>query len=213
MEFAENLKRLDDQRDGGGSNQVERDILRVRIEKLRDMEAELDHEVKALRKSIQLSARQALIDHYGEGSIQVFLDIKGSESSAIQTISLRLWYDTPHTAWTFLQQIQAGVWNGANFSIQQGRALVAEPEGGNRVLPNLDFVESSERGHERYTITLMDTSLAINLQDNRKQYRQEACVGVIFEGFDVLHQVVKESQDGVVKIVQFRAKHMTSPGY
>eukprot|EP00522_Entomoneis_paludosa_P013289 CAMPEP_0172458600 /NCGR_PEP_ID=MMETSP1065-20121228/28356_1 /TAXON_ID=265537 /ORGANISM="Amphiprora paludosa, Strain CCMP125" /LENGTH=537 /DNA_ID=CAMNT_0013212939 /DNA_START=110 /DNA_END=1723 /DNA_ORIENTATION=- len=224
LQFAENLKRLNDRNEGGnipiqnedGSSaaQVDSDLIRVQIEKLRDMENELDHEVRALRKKIQVSSKQSLIDTYGEGAIQVFLDVYAEDENGVSdgkrhTISIRLWYDTPHSAWTFLQQIQKGVWSGATFSLQQGRALVAEPSEGGPLQPSLDFVESSDRGHERYTITLTDTAMAINLQDNRKYHRQEACVGVIFEGFDVLHSIVKDSATKTVKIQKATATHMT----
>ncbi|KAL7581710.1 hypothetical protein ACA910_022251 [Epithemia clementina (nom. ined.)] len=242
LQLAENLKHISERNDGvlppseadQNSAEVDNDLLRVQVEKLRDMEAELDHEVRSLRKTIQQSARQEMTKSYGQGAIQVFLEIEplvhnrpsggpddeGSFYDRRNALSIRLWYDTPHTVWTFLQQIQNGAWNGALFSIQHGRALVAEPDynnnnnkGGSRraLQPSLDFVEPSERGHERYTVTLTDTSFAINLQDNKKLYKQEACVGIIFEGFDVLHNIVKDSakSQNSIRIKTARASHMT----
>mmetsp|Transcript_9412 Transcript_9412/g.20312 ORF Transcript_9412/g.20312 Transcript_9412/m.20312 type:complete len:610 (-) Transcript_9412:471-2300(-) len=215
LQFAESLKRLNERNEGVAADaerQVDGDVIRSQIDKLREMESELDHEVRALRKRIQVSAKQSLIEKFGEGAVQVFLDVQaedehGQSDGKKHTISIRLWYDTPHSAWTFLQQIEAGVWTGATFSLQQGRSLVADPVT-TPLRPSLDFVESSDRGHERYTITLTDNALSINLQDNRKVYRQEACVGVIFEGFDVLHSIVKDTSTKTVKIVQAMASHM-----
>ena len=235
LQLTDVLKHINDRNDGSvvvteedrNSAQIDSDLLRVQAEKLRDMEAELDHEVRTLRKKIQQSARQSMVKYYGQGGIQAFLEVElshenegdedaqrheqqGQSANELRnTLSLRLWYDTPHTGWTFIQQIRAGLWDGASFSIQQGRALVAEPRGGGQLRPGLDFLEPSERGHERYTVTLTDTSLAINLQDNKKIHSQEACVGVIFEGFDVLHNVVKGSNSRTVRIKKARASHMT----
>ena len=243
LQLAETLKRVSDRNDSPlpateedkSSAEVDSDLLRVQVEKLRDMEAELDHEVRALRKRIQQSAKQAMVQRYGQGAVQVFLQVEtvvldGSPQQGQQlsakggrnTLSIRLWYDTPHTVWTFLQQIENGVWNGATFSIQHGRSLVAEPISHNqeqdtrrhsRLEPSLDFVEASDRAHERYTVTLTDNNFAINLQDNKKLHNQEACVGVIFEGFDVLHKIVKDSTSSTsqqtVRIKQATASHMT----
>jgi cyclophilin family peptidyl-prolyl cis-trans isomerase len=195
------------------------------------MEAELDHEVRALQKKIQQSARRSIVENYGEGAVQVHLDLYNPEGdeeeneseeqehaggsldsnsadagsaggrNAKNRIAIRLWYDTPHSAWTFLSQVSSGQWDGAvidwNVAATGGRSIAARAAGGATTLePELHFVEQSERGHERYTIGLnTDTgSLFINLQDNRDFYKSEPCVGTIVNGFDVLHRVIRAAQ-------------------
>lgn len=228
LQLAENLQHLSERSDGAlppseeekNTAELDSDLLRAQVEQLRGMEAELDHEVKSLRKAIQMSAKQEMIKEFGQGAVQVLFEIETLDwdgapdnSDRRNTISIRLWYDTPHAVWTFLQQVKEGVWDGASFSIQQGRSVLAEPEttGGRQQLqPGLDFMEPSERGHERYTVTLTDMNLAINLQDNKKIYKLESSVGVIFEGFDVLHNIVKDSASSkTVRIKKARASHMT----
>lgn len=243
LQLAENLKRMSDRNDvaaanggatvGGVAAQqlaesalVDGDLIRAQIDKLRDMEAELDHEVRTLRKKIQLSAKQELNKLFGEGIIQVLMEIDfpneedaggavaaGSSRSAPlkNVVTMRLWYDTPHTGWTFLQQVDKGLWNGAAISLQQGRALLVEPNiYGAALKPKLDFVEPTERGHDQYTVTLTDNNLAINLQDNKQFHTtQEACVGVIFEGFDALHNVVRQVVSHTIRIKKISYAKMT----
>ena len=245
---------------GGNSVQVDSDLIRIQTEKLREMEAELDHEVRALQKKIQTSARRAIIENYGEGAVQVYLDLYNPEDEeedgsneegsndvsdsadassmhGKNRIAIRLWYDTPHSAWTFLKQVSTGQWNGAVFdwdpTTTGGRSILARSVNAGlgdhdsdgttsksqkgqaaaaKLEPELHFVEQSQRGHERYTIGLTDSGILINLQDNRDFYKHEACVGTIINGFDVLHRVIRQAQRGEhpVRIKRALVSHLTA---
>ena len=202
IDLHDNVRRLTDRNDGPlavnpGTQRlsVDSDLLDVQMRKLREMEAELDHEVRSLQNRLSDSAKRSIVNSFGEGAVQVDLDISfGNNDSALasNTISIRLWYDTPHTAWTFLQQVQNGSWNGAKFSVYHGRALLVQTESGGEVEPQVDFIEQSQRGHDRYTVGLTDTGIILNIQDNRDYFKKEASVGVITSGFDTLRQLVTE---------------------
>ena len=203
IELHDNLRRLTDRTDGspvmnGGPQRlsVDSDLLDVQMRKLREMEAELDHEVRSLQNRLSETAKQSIVSNFGEGAVQVDLDISfGDEKDNAlmsNTISIRLWHDTPHTAWTFLQQVQNGGWNGAKFSVYHGRALLVQTENGGEVAPQVDFIERSLRGHDRYTVGLTDNGIILNIQDNRDYFKKEASVGVITSGFDTLRQIVTE---------------------
>lgn len=215
IELHDNLQRLTDRNDAGslamnnGSQRlaVDSDLLDVQMRKLREMEAELDHEVRSLQSRLSDSAKRSIVSNFGEGGVQVDLDISfGDNDNApvSNTISIRLWHDTPHTAWTFIQQVQGGAWNGAKFSVYHGRALLVQPETGGMVEPQVDFIERSERGHDRYTVGLTDSGIILNIHDNRDFFKKEASVGVITSGFDALRQLVTEvegshSQTAIIK--------------
>jgi len=203
IELHDNLRRLTDRSDGspamnGGPQRlsVDSDLMDVQMRKLREMEAELDHEVRSLQTRLSETAKRSIVSNFGEGAVQVDLDISfGDEKDnalVSNTISIRLWHDTPHTAWTFLQQVQNGGWNGAKFSVYHGRALLVQTENGGEVAPQVDFIERSQRGHDRYTVGLTDNGIILNIQDNRDYFKKEASVGVITSGFDTLRQLVTE---------------------
>lgn len=204
IQLHHNFRRVSDRSEGavaspGGGGQrlsVDADLLDVQMRKLREMEAELDHEVRTLQNKLSDTAKRSIVRSFGEGAVQVDLDIGPGDGRdktfTSTTISIRLWYDTPHTAWTFLQQIQNGSWNGAKFSVYQGRALMAQTDLGVDLEPRIDFIEQSQRGHDRYTVGLTDNGIILNLQDNREHFRREASVGVITAGFDTLRDLVAQ---------------------
>lgn len=205
VQLHENLRRLTDRSEGsvsvtGGGPQrlsLDSDLLDVQMRKLREMEAELDHEVRSLQSKLSDSAKRSIVNSFGEGAVQVDLDISfGPENDnalVSNTLTIRLWHDTPHTAWTFLQQIENGSWNGAKFSVFQGRALLVQTENGDGVVePQVDFIEHSQKGHDRYTVGLNENGIILNIQDNRDYFKKEASVGVITAGFDTLRQLVTE---------------------
>lgn len=215
IDLHDNLRRLTDRSGGspameGGSQRlaVDSELLDVQMRKLREMEAELDHEVRSLQSRLSETAKRSIVSNFGEGAVQVDVDISFGDQQdntlVSNTVSIRLWHDTPHTAWTFLQQVQNGGWNGAKFSVYHGRALLVQTENGDEVTPQVDFIERSQRGHDRYTVGLTDNGIILNIQDNREYFKKEASVGVITSGFDTLRQLVTEvegshSENAIVK--------------
>jgi hypothetical protein len=77
---------------------------------------ELNHEVRTLQARIQQSARNHTIQESGEGPVQAILEMDfGTTNVEPDRISILLWHDTPHAAWTWLEQIGRQVWDGAEF--------------------------------------------------------------------------------------------------
>lgn len=190
--------------------------IRAEINQLESMEDELDAEVKSLQKEIQKNDRKNIVKAFGEGSVQVTFEIAfpdGVHTSSTH-ISVMLYYETPHAAWTLLNQVQRGLWDGAPFSMDQNLALVAEPEtfdDGKR----LDFVEKSQKQHSPWTVGLTDSgngkfSLFINLQDNTNYHKHDVCVGKIIDGFDALQRLTRTArQEGSrVSIKKATASHL-----
>jgi len=58
--------------------------------------------------------------------------------------------------------------------------------------------------------------LFINLQDNTEFSKHDVCVGKVFDGFDVLHKIVKQSRElqqaggKAITIRTARASHLTN---
>ena len=202
IELHNYIRHLTDRSDGsfvttGGPKKlaVDSDLLDIQMRKLREMEAELDHEVRTLQSRLSESAKRSIVNNFGEGAVQVDLDISfGANDNVLvsNTISIRLWHDTPHSAWTFLQQVENGSWNGSKFSAYHGRALLIQNESGGEVSPQVDFIERSKTGHDKFTVGLTDSGIILNTQDNRDFFKKEASVGIIVSGFDTLRQIVNE---------------------
>lgn len=214
----------------GGSNNIKENVegedgatidfylIRQQIKQLKQMEDELGHEVKTLQTRIQLSARNHIIQEFGEGPVQVILelDFGGEDSAKVKNtestnkISILLWHDTPHAAWTWLEQIGNNVWDGAAFNWHQGNIVDAVPSK-KRIDPEregtIQFVEQSQHSHQAWTVGVREhpndkgsvggssLGMYINLQDNSKLHRHETCVGKIIDGFDVLQKLLEAARN------------------
>jgi len=197
----------------GGGREVDFDLIHKQTQQLYQMEQELSHEVETLQKRIQLSARNHLIQEFGEGPVQVVLDLDFGDEMAKtgpHRITILLWLDTPHAAWTWLEQIGNHVWDGAEFKWEQGHIIDAFPPV-DRVDPKRDgkieFVERSQHAHQPWTIGVREQpnyandsghtsmSMYINLQDNSQLNKHETCVGKIIDGFDALQQLLESSRN------------------
>ena len=184
------------------------ELIRKQTQQLREMEQELNHEVKGLQGNIQRTSRNSIIRTYGEGPVQINLEVElpskdKQRSPEHHEIGILLWYDTPHAAWTLLEQVRKGIWDGAPLKLDdKGVALAAQPPPD--IVPDgsmskLEFVESSRKSHEPWTVGLSDFSngrigMFINLADNSELHKNYVCIGKIFDGFDVLQQLVDLSR-------------------
>jgi len=202
---------------------VDSNLIRVQAQQLTDMEQELDHELRALQAKMQNVARSSIVRTYGEGPVQITLDLNfpggPREPGDHSMITILLWYDTPHAAWTLLQQIRRGEWNGASFGGNpKGGMIEAAPMIGNA--GTIDFVEKSQKGHEAWTVGLTDLGnslgMFINLQDNTETHKRDVCVGKVIDGFEALQRLVshtgKAKQKRQVTIKKATAMHLSSPG-
>jgi len=198
----------------GGARAVDFDLIHKQTQQLYQMEQELSDEVDTLQKRIQLSARNHLIREFGEGPVQVQLEMDFGDPSANagpRVITILLWLDTPHAAWTWLEQIGNNLWDGAEFKWEQGHVIDAYPPE-DRIDPQRDgkieFVERSQHAHQPWTVGVREQlnhangvsrggsmmSMYINLQDNSQLNKHETCVGKVIDGFDALQQLLELSR-------------------
>jgi cyclophilin family peptidyl-prolyl cis-trans isomerase len=191
---------------------IDLDVLKDQTEELYQMETELKQEVLDLQTKIQASSVQHIVREFGEGPVKVLLDLEG-----MGRISVLLWPDAPHAAWTWLEQISRHVWDGATLAwtdpnVIDGFHTQRDPLNRGK----LEFVENhnNERaksanhnnnnhnkrgGHEAWTVGLKQTELGnlgmfINLQDNNQYYKHETSVGKIIDGFDALQKLLEVSR-------------------
>lgn len=220
----ENFQRLaeasEDGADGGGGSgasqgdepRVDYDLLDKQIKQLQQMENDVSKEVETLKKRIQRSARGHIIKEFGEGPVQVTLELDFGDSKSnaeSNRISILLWHDTPHAAWTWLEQIGNNVWDGAEFKWQESHIIDAVPPK-NKVDGERDgrieFIEHPKREeHAAWTVGVRQLpnnnggrgamGMYINLQDNSKLHRHETCVGKVIDGFDTLQTLLEKSRN------------------
>lgn len=212
--------------DGNNVREIDFDLIHKQTQQLYQMEEELSHEVLTLQKRIQLSARNHIIQEFGEGPVQVVLEVdfgdnSGNDNAGPYKISILLWHDTPHAAWTWLEQIGHNVWDGAELSWQKGNVIDAIPsqdklnhndnnDSGNSHYQHdgkIEFVEQSQHSHQAWTVGVREhpihnedgagrssLGMYINLQDNSKLHKHETCVGKITDGFDVLQKILEAAR-------------------
>lgn len=200
----EDLRRLSDQTGNqpaagtapqDSSDPIDAELLRVRTQQLYDMEDELSHELTDLKKELQQSAKKSIVSTFGEGPIQVHLDLNFPGGSDGQDrISVYLWPETPYAAWTLLQQVNQGIWRGADFKLGKGYSLEASPSTPDNSV-SIGFVEKTLKTHEAWTVGLSEAEggglkLFINIQDNTAYHKFDVCVGKVVDGFDTLRKLV-----------------------
>lgn len=208
---------LNDREGQAPSENVDMNLIRVQTQQLHQMEEELDHELRALQAKLQHVARSSIATNYGEGPVKVVMELDFPDEpleSGKNTITILLWYDTPHAAWTWLDQIRKNEWNGSTFKLGKTSSIDASP-----VISNagtLNFIEKAQKGHEAWTVGLADTDgnlgMFINLRDVEEIRKHEVCVGKIIDGFDTLQRLVDVARGDVerpVRIHRASASHMT----
>lgn len=231
IQLHENLSRLAQsgvqQPDNQPKKDVDYDLIHKQTQQLYQMEEELNNEVHALQTRIQHSARNHIIAEFGEGPVQVILELDfGDGSQTPHTIHILLWHDTPHASWTWLEQIGRNVWDGSRFDWQQGHILDAFPSQADPGGGKLEFVETSQHGHEAWTVGLRESpengqlTMYVNLQDNSEVHKHETCVGKVIDGFDTLQKVLeaaRSQQEGdaksVISVKKATATHVTKKEY
>ena len=211
IQLHENLNRLAKAGGGGGNGRnggggdsadaVDFDLIRKQTQQLHQMEEELNHEVRTLQARIQQSARSHIIQEFGEGPVQIVLDLDfGLDNQGPSRISILLWHDTPHAAWTWLEQIGRHVWDGADFSWQQAHVIDAIPKRQDPVGGKIEFIEQTQHRHEAWTVGLKENdetgglAMYINLQDNNHFNKLDTCVGKVIDGFDALQRLLEVSR-------------------
>lgn len=232
-----------------GEGDSEEDPLLNQYQQLSKMAHDLHKhaDISSLQSTLQETAIDEIISTYGEGPVKVVVELDfGDNTSAKKTkrgmakgtyISIILWPDTPHAAWTWLEQIQRSIWDGSfinlnptSTALQFGPTMDDPKDRG-----HLEFVEGhsvSEKSnpdmqHGAWTIGLREAisedhsksnlEMFINLADNREDRKHETCIGKIFDGFDALQRLLEEgfevTPDGDantnVSVKSVSAMHMT----
>jgi len=197
---------------GAGLNM---DLIHKQTQQLLQMEEEINHEVRSLQARVQQSAVRSIVREYGEGPVQIVLELQLDGETTRSQIAILLWHDTPHAAWTWLEQINRGLWHGASFHMDNTRILSANPLHPDTET-HLDFVEKSSQTHEAFTVGLSDNpstgglEMFINLDDNTDFSRYNVCVGKVFDGFGVLNRIMSKVQDQKQRMIELSEQHAGS---
>ena len=184
--------------------------IHAQTQQLYEMEQELDHELHSLQEKLQQAARTSIISKYGDGPIKVVLEIEMPDETDTSSnqISILLWYDTPHAAWTWLKQILVGEWDGSEFQVGELSSIDAQP-----IIYNagtLDFIEKSQKTHELWTVGLSNNNgnlnMSVNLKDNSnsKDRQYAVCVGKVIDGFDVIKKMLRSSHKNKSRPIRIR---------
>ena len=196
---------------------VDFELIHKQTQQLYQMEEELNNEVKTLQTRIQQSARSHIVQEFGEGPVQVILDLHFDKEGPSR-ISILLWHDTPHAAWTWLEQVGRHVWDGADFKWQEAHVIDAGPRKQDPLGGKIEFVEQGQHSHEAWTVGLKEDGGAlgmyINLQDNKNYHKSEVCVGKVIDGFDALQRLLevsrsKSNEKTTIQIKTATAMHVT----
>jgi hypothetical protein len=197
---------------------VDFELIHKQTQQLYQMEEELNQEVKTLQTRIQQSARSHIVQEFGEGPVQVILDLHFDQEGP-SGISILLWHDTPHAAWTWLEQIGRHVWDGADFKWQEAHVIDAGPRKQDPLGGKIEFVEQGQHSHEAWTVGLKEDDggalgMYINLQDNKNYHKSEVCVGKVIDGFDALQRLLevsrsKADEKTTIQIKSATAMHVT----
>ena len=230
----------------------EDDPLMTHYQQLSKMALDLRNhaDITTLQSTLQETAIDEIISTYGEGPVKVVVEMdfgnkvqnnnrQGGSINGMAKgtyISIVLWPDAPHAAWTWLEQIQRSIWDGSfvqlnptSTQLQFGPTKTDPKERG-----HLEFVENHavqensnpDMHHGAWTIGLREAisddhtksslEMFINLADNREERKHETCIGKIFDGFDALQRLLEGidvGTDGQVNTNVFvksvSAMHMT----
>ena len=228
IQLHENLNRLakagpdaksqDSTKGADSSDAVDFELIHKQTQQLYQMEEELNNEVKTLQTRIQQSARSHIVQEFGEGPVQVILDLHFDKEGPSR-ISILLWHDTPHAAWTWLEQVGRHVWDGADFKWQEAHVIDAGPRKQDPLGGKIEFVEQGQHSHEAWTVGLKEDDggalgMYINLQDNKNYHKSEVCVGKVIDGFDALQRLLevsrsKSNEKTTIQIKSATAMHVT----
>ncbi len=230
----------------------EDDPLMNQYEHLVTMSADLHKhaDITTLQRTIQETAVDEIISTFGEGPVKVVVELDFGDKTTTEKrdtrrinnmvkgtyISIILWPDTPHAAWTWLEQIRRSIWDGSFLKLNPTSTLlqVGPTKHDPKDRGHLEFVESHsleeksnpDMHHGAWTIGLRETisedhkkshlEMFINLADNREELKHETCIGKIFDGFDALQRLlegIEVSPDGEantsVSVKSVSAMHMT----
>jgi len=247
MKETDDIEDLLDGEDPEEAIDPEDDPLMDQYKQLSKMASDLRNHaaVTTLQSNLQETAIDKMIDIYGEGPVKVVVELDFGDNSKPQNtheltkgsyISIVLWPDTPHAAWTWLDQIGRSIWDGSSIGWDPTSTFLQfQPTKDDPMdRGQLEFVEghpsqeesNPDMHHGAWTIGLRETlgdeqkssrlEMFINLANNEKERKHETCIGKIFDGFDTLQRLLEGTEvtdygDAVtnVTVKSVRAMHMT----
>lgn len=156
---------------------------------------ELHRTIRTLQKQVQDAARKQIMETFGEGPVQVALDLEFFTEGPSRII-IQFFEETPHTAWNWLEQVSRQAWDGAQFMWHAPHVIQAVPPRANEAPATFNFTEIPPGNHQTYTVGLTKATsgalnIYINLQDNSAHHFDDACVGKVVDGFDALKRLLE----------------------
>ncbi len=172
--------------------------LELHQQRLLQIGDELHRTIRTIQKQVQDTARQQIVDTFGEGPVQVALDLEFFTEGPSRII-IQFFEETPHTAWNWLEQVSRQAWDGAQFMWHAPHVIQAVPPKPDEAPATFNFTEIAPGNHQTYTVGLTKASsgalnIYINLQDNSAHHFEDACVGKVVDGFDALKRLLEAPQ-------------------
>lgn len=186
-----------------------------RTENSHEFESEAQSRLQSIIGSIRAASNQQVLQKYGPGPHQVELDVKMTGYQDFQTIKLDLASidvtdGMPHAVHTFLEQVDAKVWNGASFGFHAGHVLLAVPSEtldnneSTYSVPTILFPEYSHKyPHEKYTVAFpgrpgTGQDFYINLKPNVLNHSPRIEDGKFTEGEPCFAKISDESSRRII---------------
>lgn len=190
--------------DPAGKESVVDELLLLQ-EKLRDGNSQIG----ALQRHLQETSRKDAIKQYGSGIIRVELELEfpdspdGPNTLVMEMAPLDL---MPHSVFTFLEMVHAGLFNGCSFILNAMHVIKAAPlpyDGSSasakvksftkKGLESVAFREySPDYPHKQYTVGFAadgSPSFYINTQDNTDIHVGDPCFAKIVSGIDAVQRL------------------------
>jgi hypothetical protein len=216
---------------------------------LYEMTQELNGQVETVQARIEQSGRDHIIQEYGEGPVKVVLELEFLEhtntagglkknnqkkkkatpySNFFQTqdnnrsyITILLWPETPHAAWTWLEQIGRHVWDGASFRSNSNEPLLElapiKQDPLHRGQLQFEEFHDTPHWHSAWSVGVRNSEegglqMTLNLSDNTES--KDTCIGRIVDGYDALQRLFESTVNSngdftAARVKRVSAMHMT----
>lgn len=209
------------------------------------MTQELNGQVETVQARIEQSGRDHIINEYGEGPVKVVLELEFFESPKIEQnekqnkkvaaytkffqtqdetrsqITILLWPETPHAAWTWLEQIGRYVWDGASFRSNPDEPLLelspTRQDPLHRGQLQFEEFHDTPHWHSAWSVGVRNSEegelqMTLNLSDNTDS--KDTCIGRIVDGYDALQRLFESTLTSngeftAARVKRVSAMHMT----
>ena len=195
---------------------AESHLLGIRMTEVRDEEEELTQQVEFMKRKIQQSAIRQIQSNFGTGPVEVVLELNLGDYKYKRgtPLSILLFVDeTPHAAWTWLEQIGSKAWDRSSLSWGQDDHLDLSIGAVNNDISTtrkrLDFQEKSKHSHKAWTLCAKNSIkeegggggegesvmvLYLKLQRNQIIDPYETCLGIAITSKNTIRELLFELQ-------------------